>query len=310
MAETAATFIPNHFRDAFALNWDFAAQQIGSRLSPYVTVETVQGERKRFNRFAQRANLTQKEGRATATKVRDQDSDLRWLLCDEYDDAVRVDEFDDEQLGDITGPKSGLITSMINAVNRTSDKVILDGLAAGVYTGKNGTGSPTNFDTTNQLVAANFNYGSDGVTAGTSGGPLSLDKIRRAKEILSAAEALQDSGPDSRPIIVARAKDLDKLYGFLQTKSLDVNLPKMYNQKLVEEIIGCDILHSEQVYDDGTNAWLYMWLPSGVKFAAGQWKTYMDILPTQSHALQVRVTGRMGAMRYDDKKVVRIQVTK
>jgi hypothetical protein len=310
MAETAATFIPNHFRDAFATNWDFAAQQIGSRLSSYVTIEEVMGERKRFNRYAQRANLTVKEGRATATKVRDQESDLRWLLADEYDDAVRIDEFDEVQLADITGPKSGLIQSMMNAANRTADRVILDGLAASVYTGKSGTGGPSTFDTSNQLVAANFSYGADGVTAGTSGGPFSLDKIRRAKEIMSTAEALQDSGPDSRPVIVARAKDLDKLYGFLQTKSLDVQLPKMYDQKLVESIIGCDILHSEQVYDDGTNAWLYMWIPSGVKFAAGQWKTYMDILPTQSHALQCRITGRMGAMRYDDKKVVRIQVTK
>jgi hypothetical protein len=309
MAETAATFIPNHFRDAFATNWDFAAQQIGSRLSSYVTIEEVMGERKRFNRYAQRANLTVKEGRATATKVRDQESDLRWLLADEYDDAVRIDEFDEVQLADITGPKSGLIQSMMNAANRTADRVILDGIAAAATIGKNGT-STVNFDTTNQRVAANFNYGSDGVTVGTSGGPFSLDKIRRAKEIMGAAEALQDSGADSRPVIVARMKDLDKLYGFLQTKSLDVQLPKMYDQKLVEQIIGCDILRSEQVYDDGTNAWLYMWVPSGVKFAAGQWKTYMDILPTQSHALQCRITGRMGAVRYDDKKVVRIEVTK
>ena len=308
MASTAATFIPNHFRDAFSTNWDMAAQQVGKRLEQYCTVENFVGERKRFNRFSKRANLTVKEGRATPTKVRDQESDLRWLDTELFDDAVHIDEYDDEFLADITSPKSGVIASMKAACDRTADKKILDSIFAGVYVGKLGTGSPVTFSASKE-IAATFFYGTDGYTPGTPGSPatnlaLTMDKIREGKTLLGSAEAL---GND-RPVLACRYKDMNALWGQLSRTNLDYSLPDVFSVDLLEKIIGVKFLQTEQINITSGVADLPMWIPSGVKVHAGQWNSYMDILPERSHALQLRMTGRIGALRFDDDRVIKIKV--
>lgn len=308
-AETAATSIPNHFRDAFATNWDFASQQMEAELAPFVTVETFTGERRRFNRFAKRPNLTIKEGRATPTKVRDQESDLRWLDTETFDDASQFDEWDESFLDDISSPKSGLLTSIKAACERTTDQVIVDAAFAGVYVGKTGTGSPTTF-LASRNIAADFTYGADGYTGSTPGTALGLtpDKIREAKTIMGSARAIPKSGPDSVPIIACRERDMNALYGFLAKSNLDYNLPDVFSRELLERILGVRFRQYEDFTVTSSEIYLPMWLPSGIKAHVNQWKTYMDVLPERSHALQVRVTGKIGALRYDDDKVVRIRV--
>ncbi|NDG20117.1 MAG: hypothetical protein EB117_17900 [Betaproteobacteria bacterium] len=209
-----------------------AAQQVGKRLEQYCTVENFVGERKRFNRFSKRANLTVKEGRATPTKVRDQESDLRWLDTELFDDAVHIDEYDDEFLA------------------------------------------------------------------------LTMDKIRKGKAVLGSAEAL---GND-RPVLACRYADMNALWGQLSRTNLDYSLPDVFSVDLLEKIIGVKFLQTEQINIASGVADLPMWIPSGVKVHAGQWNSYMDILPERSHALQLRMTGRIGALRYDDDRVIKIKV--
>lgn len=309
MAQTAATYIPEHFKDAFAINWDMAAQQMESRLAPYVTIEQITGDRKRFNRYTKRGNLTVKEGRATPTKVRDQGSDLRWLDTDLYDDASQFDEWDEDFLAEISSPKSGLLASMQAACERTTDQVIVDNMFATCYVGKNGT-TPSTFPNSTRNIPADFTYGSDGYTGTTPGTALGLtpDKIREGKTMLGVAQAIQKSGPDSVPVIACSERDMNALYGFLAKSNLDYNLPDVFSKELLERILGVRFMQFEDFTAVSSERYLPMWLPSGVKSHINQWRTYMDVLPTQSHALQVRVTGRLGSLRYDDDKVLRIRV--
>ena len=287
-----------------------AAQQTETRLEQYTTKERFVGERKRFNRFSRRAEMTAKEGRATPTKLRDQGTDLRWLDTELFDDGSVFDEWDEDFLADITSPKSGVIASMQAAAARAVDRKILSQIFGQPMVGKLGTDSGPVFDNTNRNVGIRFEYAADGYTAATNAADvgLTLDKIREAKAILGTADALMVDGKPEIPVIACRYRDMNALWGFMSKATLDFNLPDAFSQELLEKLVGVKFLQIEQFTQTSGEIHLPVWLPSGVKTHAAQWRSYMDVRVDLSHALQVRLTGRIGALRYDDDKVIRIRV--
>jgi len=310
---TAVTYIPDHYKTLFNQNFGQDVQQMLKRLAPYVTIETdeIPGNGKRYDDLASRAAMEQTSGRATATRRRDASSRSRWLFVNPYDDASVVGEFDQQLLGRVTNPASDIMRSISAARNRTCDDIILGGVRDPVSTGSAGTGSSSLPSA--QKVAAIFKYDTDGYTETTHGSalPLTVHKIRKALEILGTGEALEGGMAGSMgdcPVLALRAKDKNALFADITVTSRDYSASQPYSDGVLEEFLGVKLIHTERLAVSSGEAKVLLWMPSAIYFAEDSWNAYMDVLPGESHGLQVRVAGRMGAMRRYDEKVVEISV--
>lgn len=318
MSELATQYIPNHYITMFNRNFGFDTQQMVSRLKSYVTIEAdeIPGGGKRYDDLSKRANLEQMPAtRAGATRRRQSDSRLRWLTVEPYDDAEVVGKFDQALLGRITNPASDIARSIDAARNRTVDKLILTGVTAEVYTGGKFSPTSTTPFPSAQIIAADFKYDTDGYSETTAAGdlPLTVDKLRKALEMLGAAEVLQGGmagASGEKPVIAMRAKDKNALYANAVVTSKDFGGGTQYTTGVLEGLLGMTFVPTEQLATDSTTADVLVWMPSGIYFKEQNWETYLDVLPGESHGLQYRIVGQWGVMRRYDERVIVIKVKK
>jgi hypothetical protein len=311
MADLAVSYIPNHHTTLFNQNFGHAVQQMVNRLRNYVTIETdeIPGNGKRYDDLDARDDMEAMTERAGATRLRDHTSSSRWLTLTPYDDASVVGKFDPALLGRITNPASDIAKSIDMARNRTAEALILAALRGTVTTGETGGGSSA--FPASQQIAANFSYNATTGAEETNGGRMSVDKIRKALQLLGTSYALQGgmASPNSeKPVLALRSKDKSLLFTDITFTSGDYSKSMPYSDGVIEEFFGVRLVTTEQIAIS-TSARCLMWLPSAIYFAENNWASYIDVRPDLSHAIQVRVEGRMGAMRRYDEKVVEIAVT-
>ncbi len=293
----ALTEIPQFYKTEFSTNWEHELQQMLSRLKEYATVATVNGKEKKFNVFG-RQTMTRKTDRAGQTKRSDVALDDYWLRPLPYELANLFDEYDQEFLGDIVLPKSETLQSHVAAYLRACDETIINALGGDRYSGEQGT--TPNALTQNVAV----NWVKPGETPANIG--LSLPKLIKAKSILGKNEALE---PGDELIFAYTQQQLDDLLNNVnQVSSADYNSVKALVDGTVDRFMGFKFVKLEllplNVSTDVRTCFAYV--KSGVKFADSGRRSYMDILPTESHSLQVRTTANMGASRTQDKKVVAV----
>ena len=187
------------------------------------------------------------------------------------------------------------------AYNRLVDSTIANALGGTAYTGANGT-TATVLPSTSKVA---LNYVASG-NATNSG--LTLAKLIKARSILRKNEAIM---PDERIVLAISQQQMDDLLlnvdQVANTRYADV---KALQEGVTKEFMGfyfhiTQLLPYSGSAGSGTRL-CYAYPQSALMFADGGKKSYMDILPTQSHALQVRVTARVGATRMEEKKVVEI----
>lgn len=312
MASQAVTNIPQHFKDLFHTNFGHQAQQMMSRLRGYVDVETGlnAGNRKSYDDYDARPNQTKKTERGGKTRRRDALSTRRWLVADPYDDAVLIDEFDEERLGDIGNPRSDMLQSMIYAHERTVDRIILDGLENAVVIGSNGTQTSSPAFPTAQVIGDTFKYDTDGYTptTGTASG-LTSDKIREVIRRFGVAEVfgLGIARTGDMPIIAASSNDLNALWADVKSVLTNNNINVPFSQGLLESYFGVKFLRCEQLTVASSKRHCMAWVPSAVKFYSGQYRTHIDVLPDEEHSVQIRIVYRAGAMRRYDNRVIRVE---
>ncbi len=86
-----------------------------------------------------------------------------------------------------------------------------------------------------------------------------------------------------------------------------VNVKGLVNGS-VEMFAGFKFIRSERCdLNTGTDVRsCYAFAKSGIKFADGGRQTYIDVLPSRRHAKQIRGVYRCGAVRTENKRVVRV----
>lgn len=294
----AQLYVPTHYPTEFQTNWEHLVQQKESRLSAYVRKETVRGKEKvmpQLDKIAMQAVTS----RAATTRQTQQTSAKRWLRHYPYDVAVTFDEWDEMFLGEIVLPTSATMQDFVSAYNRLRDTTIIAALGGTAYTGD--TGTTATALGSGQKVAVNFVPPN---TTGSNSG-LTLGKIIKARSLLGAAEAL-DNG--EMPVLVVTQRQIDDmLNNVTEVKSSDyVNVKALVNGE-IDTFMGFKWIRTELLTTIASNVrGCYAYVPSGIVMADGGMKSYMDILPTQSHALQVRAVASVGATRTQEQKVVEI----
>lgn len=178
--------IPDHFTIQFGRNFTTAAQQTQSRFRQAAIVETgCTGEAKTHNLVMPIDDNETTGERLAHTVLQELETQKRWIRPQTFDLATGEPVWDEILLAPTILPGGKHLEAHLGAYNRRTDKIFIEGLFGTNYTGKNGT-------TVAEVPAANViaaNFSSTGTSTVTG---LTVDKILRAKRILTKNESYGD----------------------------------------------------------------------------------------------------------------------
>jgi hypothetical protein len=296
--------IPAHFPIEYATNWEALVQQSDSRLSEYVTKDTVNGKSKDFNQVG-KSEFQAILGRARETVITDTPMGKRRLTHGGYDKADLFDEWDDAFLGAVSLPRSEVMMAHLKGWNRLKDLIIITGaLGDAVVPTITDLGIETTSTVSlpsDQKVAIDFVE-----TGSTANSGLTIAKLRQAKFILDD----NDVDDEEERVIAHTAKELQQLLRATEITSSDYNNVKALVEGKVDTFLGFKfkrVSSSILAAVSGVRK-LPVWVKSGVKLSDTGAKAYMDVRPDKSHALQIRHSGLLGAVRMEEEKVVEIAI--
>ncbi len=300
----ALTTIPDHYTTEFETNWTHKAQQMEDRLKQYVEIRNYTGERMRCNLVNPDDDPTLISERAGATEHTDLGTENRWIYTKGWQMAHLIDEWDDELLGEVTGPNSDVLKAMMASFARHCDSRIIEAATETAYTGKEGT-STQDFDDTNQKIAVDYVE-----TGSATDSNLTIGKLRRVMEIFGENEVYgQDlSGFATEPVVMAVAQSqLTSLLRTTEVTSTDFNTVKALVSGEVDTFLGIKFVRTQRLAIDANNVRTCLaWVRSGIKFSQGDHRVDIDTLPERSHATQIRVRCRNGGVRTEEKKVIKV----
>jgi hypothetical protein len=293
MSLTIDQFYPNQYQT----NVDLAIQQLESKLQGAVTREDFEGKRKAFNLLNSRA-ASLISARKQSTPNNDPSLEKYWLTQNSYQVTETLDEFDDFYLAQIVLPTSPMVQNFAASFNRTVDDVIIAAVDGVRLVGEDGTTSSqlSSFNGDSQRIAVDYVESGSAVSSG-----LTIGKLRQASYLLDA----QNVPEDDRYIVVGPAQKRDLLRAG-EIGDADYNTVRALVNAEINTFMGFTFLHSTRLGTSGGNRKVLVFHRTGVKFSLGQRKSYMDIRPDLSHALTVRSTMALGAVRTEDEKVVTI----
>jgi hypothetical protein len=295
--------VPDHYVIQYETNWQHLLQQMESRLKEKTKFVSAQGAAVRFNQYGL-ASMSQVTTRNASTPAANSDLPTRWAYPVPYDIANRFSEFDNLFLGSVVLPTSECMQAQAAAYGRLADKVLIDALtgpATITNTANTSTGFGLNNTTTTVALPAGVavNYVPAGGTAANSG--LTIGKIREAKRILDANEA-----PAEDRVLIVSAKEISDLLGTTEVTNNLYNSVRALVDGDVDAFLGFKIVRSEQLGLASNIRTCVAYHKNAAVLVDGGKKSYMDILPTQSHALQIRSTAVLGATRLLETGVVSI----
>ena len=291
---TIDTFYPVTFQTSF----DQVLQQMDSRLLTAVTRADFTGKKKWFNLLndSEAQDILTRKGDTPDGEL---DASKYWITQRPKEKVTTFDEWDKHFLGTIVLPTSDEVQSHAMAFNRAIDDVLIASMDATRYIGEDGT--TTDAFPAGQSIASNYVE-----TGSTAQSGLTLGKLRRAKYLMDVSEV-----PTQGRYIVIGAQQEQDLLRDTNLTSADFNTVKALVDGQVDTFLGFKFLKSQRLPIGTVSAVAdirscFAFHSSAIKFAMSDRQTRMDILPQRRHALQIRSTMMLGAVRTENEKVVRI----
>ena len=286
--------IPTFYPTEFQRNFDQVLQQMDTRLLGSITRADFTGKRKWFN-LIDAGSATDITTRKGDTPDGDFSGSKYWLFQRAKERVTVFDEFDEKLLGQIVLPTSDEVQSHAMSFNRATDDVIISAFDATRYIGEDGT--DTDAFPSSQSIAANYVESGSAVSSG-----LTIAKLRRAKYLFDYNEVPMDGR-----YIAVGAQQLQDLLRTAEITNDNYNTVKALVQGEVDTFLGFKFISTQRLPIDGSDIRsVFAWHNKGIKFSMAERKTRMDILPNRRHALQIRSTMLLGAVRTENKRVVRI----
>lgn len=288
---------PENFAIAFGNNFYELGQQISSRLSPLVMIESgIRGASKAIERVgaAEAYDIT---SRHADTKYVEVPHSRRWIDLQDKGWAELVDEMDEIRM--LADPKSKYPKLGVQALNRAKDDVIYAAARGSARTGAGPLPLP---------AAQKIAEGGTGLT---------LAKLLATKEILDAAElgndgdeaAMSATGQGKvydRGFIVS-SKQLTNLYGTTEIKNIDYNNVKALSEGQIDTFLGFKFIRSERLAKVGTTRFCMAWCRQAMVLGMGKdIITNATELPTKNYSWQVYSRMSLGAVRVEDAGVVEV----
>jgi hypothetical protein len=291
MSET----IPQAYIDSFEANVRHLSQQSMSRLVSYVDVNTDTGRSHRWDRIAP-SNAALKGSRAgdpannrlVPTPNNDTEVDNRLSLAQTWDLGETSELEDPSQM--LWDPNSALTKAVAMGMNRAYDQVIIE---AAVGDSRDGDGNDVAFDTDQNI--------GDGTT------PLTYDAVTQVIEMHLEA----DTDPNTPKVMVIGPTQMRKLLQLTEATSSDyVNVKTLATNGYVNDWMGHTWVVSTllqapaagQIYCFSmTYDAVGLHVPQAITTKVG-----MD--PSASFAWRIYCMSTLGAIRVEDKKLVRLHL--
>jgi hypothetical protein len=282
-----STQVTTAFVNQFSSNIQMLSQQMGSLLRNAVDVETVNGEKAFFDQVGSAAAVL-RTTRHADTPLIDTPHSRRMVTLSDYEYADLIDDQDKVRL--LVDPTSTYARAAAAAMGRAMDDVIISAALGTAKTGKDG-GTTTNFDTTNNQIAA-------------SATGLSLAKLIEAKEILDSG----DVDPSIPRYIAVSPKQISDLLNNTTVTSSDFNTVKALAMGEINSFVGFNFIVTNRLgLDSSNNRRVFAWAMDGIKAAIGKEPTArIDERADKSYATQIYYCMTLGATRMEEKKVVEV----
>lgn len=301
------------FVEEFSSNVYMAAQQKGSRLRPYVKMESIKGTSKRLDGIGA-TDPVRRTGRHQNTPLVDTPHDARWIFLNDYEWADLIDDAD--KLKMLNDPTSEYQMNAMWAMGRAMDDEILIAADATVQIGQKASDGTIDLPNSQKVFS----------TDGTNQTPLNLDTLRRIKSKFG-----QNDVDESIPLHIALGQeDLDNLLDDPQVTSADYNSVKALVKGEIDSYYGFRFHRTQRIKTqvgalygsatDGTIASasggtntvnvngkkkVVAWAEDGLVLGLGQdVKSRISERDDKSYSTQVFLSMSIGAVRRDEKKVV------
>jgi hypothetical protein len=291
--------LPPHYQIAFDNYFrEKMAQQKNHRLAGCYVEDNVMGEAKRYDIIGSQAYaMRQVTARAQKNEPSDIPSAFYWVRPRPYDKTTWIDQFDKVLLGQLGDPTSPTARQHAIAAARQKDIILLNALGGTRYVGAQGTSSQT-LPSAQQIAVT---YGSGGANSG-----LQLAKLTQASYIMDS----NDVEEEGRHFAYA-AKELNNLITNVdQVNNVLYNDVRALRDGRIRDFMGFNFKRTQLVpFASGSTTIrnCYAWQNDFLLMGKGEdVSTKMDVLPTQSQAVQVYTVLLMDATRTEDEGVVQI----
>jgi len=271
------------------------AQQTKHRLAGmYAMDNNIPGNQKRYDQIgSQSYAMRQKTARAQKTEPSDIPTFFRWLRPRPYDKTTWIDEDDALLLGQLPDPQSPTARNHAIAVDRLKDTLLINAALGTNYTGAQGT-TATVLPSAQKIVV---NYGG-GVNTG-----MTLAKLIATSYIMDSNDV-----DEMDRILVYAAKQLNNLLTNVdQTNNVLYNEVRALFKGRVEEFMGFKFIRTQLLPVTSAVRQCVAYQKEFLLMGEGKaQRTHIDILPDQSHAIQVRTVYMADATRLEEAGVVEI----
>ena len=279
--------------NAYRSNIELGIQQKGSRLRPHVRMESQKAEFDFYDRIGP-TDAVEIQGRHADTPLISTPHDRRRVGLRDFDWADMVDRMDKVRM--LADPTSSYSQNAVFAFGRKCDDILVEAAFGTAYTGKTGT-------TTVAFPAAQgiaVDYVESGSAANSN---LTIGKLRRARYLLDAQEALED-GEDL--IAVVHASQIQALLRQTEVTSADYNQVKALVEGKIDTFMGFKFIRMNRLPKSGNNRSVLLFARGGLLAATG-YDISVDIGPRRDkrNSIQVYVSMNMGATRMWEEKVIK-----
>lgn len=298
------SIIPDGFPNLYADQWRLQFQQLSARLAPYVNVDTIHGEGKRFQR------LPKVEAREITTRFGDTnpddiDAEYRWCYVNFKDSAHRLDRREGILLGSVGSPHSQILRLQAAAAARDMDKTLIDGIRGTTQSGKTG-GTAITFASECDTIPVNF---VDSGTPANSG--MTFAKVLEVSTRFGLADVMgQDVENQAQGCLALTHRQIKDLLREEKLTSSDYGLQRLAEGKVVS-LFGLAIKALSPAllpHDTGTDVrTCYAFVREAVAFGMAESPSaFVDVLPGKRHDIQLRTEWGWGAARLDGDGVMAI----
>lgn len=298
--------LPPYYETAFDGIWrENPAQQTNHRLAGHYMSKQVNGNQERIDWMgSQNYAMRQVTARAQKSEPSDVPMYSRWLRVRPYDKTTWIDQFDHVLLGSLPQPDGAVARNHAIAAARQKDIILLNALLGTNYTGAQGTTQATLATTGGPLsigTTITVTYGSGGANSG-----LSLSKLTCASYLMDNND-IDENGR----VLAYAARQLNNLITNVdQVNNVLYNDVRALRDGRIRDFMGFTFVRTQLVpFTSGSTtvrscvAWQkdLLWLGLGEDV-----KTKIDILPTQSQAIQVYTCMLLDGTRVSEAGVVEI----
>lgn len=285
--------------NAYRSNLEIQFQQKGSRLRPFVRVESQNSEFEFWDRIGP-TEAVEVTTRHSDTPLISTPHDRRRCSTKDFDWADLIDRRDRIRM--LADPTSPYTQNAVYALGRKMDEQILAAAVGTAYTGKTGATSVT-FPAAQELAV---NYVESGAPANSN---LTIGKLRRIRTMLDLEEAVDyDAGEEIYLVITAH--QVQSLLRTTEVQSSDYNTVKALVNGEISTFMGIRfirILHSMLTVAANVRDCIAFTRQALLLGVADD--LMVDVGPRRDkrNSQQVYVSGSFGATRMWEEKVIRVK---